>query len=179
MVTCPPPITLAPGLRLSLVPYPRSFRMGLEPLSEAPLSALQLPAHSFLVVLAEAASLREFLVSPLFFPDRGYASKATCTALPPVRRLSFVLGNISFWLGFGLCLRILFAPCGCQRAYCGPHCGRESARVLASLNSFFPFRGPTPISRLFLGWRPCRSRSPIPSLAPSWWSPCPLLRWAC
>ena len=52
-------MTLAPGLKLSLVPYPRS--MGLEPLLEAPLSALQLPARSFLVVLAEAASLREFL----------------------------------------------------------------------------------------------------------------------
>ena len=35
--------------------------MGLEPLSEATLSALQLPARSFLVVLDEAASLREFL----------------------------------------------------------------------------------------------------------------------
>ena len=54
-------MTLAPGLRLSWVPYPSSFRMGLEPLSEAPLSALQLPAHSFLLVLAEAASLQEFL----------------------------------------------------------------------------------------------------------------------
>ena len=54
-------MTLAPGLRLSLVPYPRSFRMGLEPLSEAPRSALQLPTRSHLVVLAEAASLREFL----------------------------------------------------------------------------------------------------------------------
>ena len=43
---------------------------------------------------------------------------------------------------------------------------------------FFPFRGPTPISRLFLSLRPCRSRSPIPSLAPSWWSPCLLMRWA-
>ena len=32
--------------------------------------------------------------------------------------------------------------------------------------------------RLFLSLRPRRSRSPIPSLAPSWWSPCPLLRWA-
>ena len=42
----------------------------------------------------------------------------------------------------------------------------------------FPFRGPTPISCLFLSWRPCRSRSLIPSLAPSWWCPCPLLRWA-
>ena len=34
------------------------------------------------------------------------------------------------------------------------------------------------LSRLFLCWRPCRSRSLIPSLAPSWWWPCPLLRWA-
>ena len=41
----------------------------------------------------------------------------------------------------------------------------------------FPFGGLTPISRLFLSWRPCRSRSLIPSLAP-WWLPCPLLRWA-
>ena len=74
-----------------------------------------------------------YWISPLFFPDCRYTSKATCTALPPVRRLSFVLGNISFWLGFGLCLKILFAPCGCRRAYCGPHCGHKSARVLASL----------------------------------------------
>ena len=41
----------------------------------------------------------------------------------------------------------------------------------------FPFGGPTPISRLFLSWRPCQSRSLIPSLAPSWWCPCPLMRW--
>ena len=31
---------------------------------------------------------------------------------------------------------------------------------------------------MFLCWRPCRSRSLIPSLAPSWWRPCPLLGWA-
>ena len=43
---------------------------------------------------------------------------------------------------------------------------------------FFPFRGPTPISRLFLSLKPHRSRSPFPSLAPSWWSPCPLMWWA-
>ena len=42
----------------------------------------------------------------------------------------------------------------------------------------FPFGGPTPISRLFLSWRHCRSRSLIPSLAPSWWCHCPLMWWA-
>ena len=31
---------------------------------------------------------------------------------------------------------------------------------------------------MFLGLRHSWSRSPIPSLAPSWWSPCPLMRWA-
>ena len=54
-------MALAPGLRLSLVPYPRFFRMGFVPLSEAPLSALQLPALPLLVVLGEAAGLRGFL----------------------------------------------------------------------------------------------------------------------
>ena len=61
-------MTLAPGLRLSLVPYHSSFRMGLEPLSEAPLSALQPPAHSFLVVLAVAACLWELLVLSVVLP---------------------------------------------------------------------------------------------------------------
>ena len=42
----------------------------------------------------------------------------------------------------------------------------------------FPFRGLSPFSRLFLSWRPCRSRSLIPSLTPSWWCPCSLLWWA-
>ena len=116
-------------------------------------------------------------IPPLFFPARGYASMPTCFALVPVRRLSLVLGPISFWMGFAPCLRILFVPCGCQRAYCGPHCARESERALAS-PWFFPLRGPSPISRLVLGLGPSRSRSPIPSLAPSWWSPCLLLRWA-
>ena len=106
-------------------------------------------------------------ISPLFFPDHRCASKATCPALPPIRRLSFVLGVIS-WLGFGLCLGILLAPCGCQRVYCGPHCSHESVRVLASILGSYP-SGVRHLSRiLFLSFGPCRSRSPIPSLAPSW-----------
>ena len=39
-----------------------------------------------------------------------------------------MLGDISLWSGLGLCLWILLVPCGC-----GPHCSRESVRVLASL----------------------------------------------
>ena len=114
----------------------------------------------------------------MFFPNRRYDSRATCTALPHVRRLSLELGIISFWLGFGLCLEILFAPCGCRRVYCGPHCGRESARVLASLFGSFP-SGVGHLSRVCSSvLRPLRSRSPIPSLAPSWWSLCLLMRWA-
>ena len=123
----------AQGLRLFLVPYPSSFRMGFVPPSEAPLSAVQLPALPFLVVLIEAAGLRGSGIHPLFFPASGYASMPTCFALAPVRRLSLVLGPISFWMGFAPYLRILFAPCGCRRTYCGPHCARESERVLASI----------------------------------------------
>ena len=60
--------TLASGLRLSLMPYPGSFRVGLEPLSEAPLCTRQPPAHSFLVVLAVAVCLRELLDLSIVLP---------------------------------------------------------------------------------------------------------------
>ena len=69
----------------------------------------------------------------LYFHDRRYDSRATCSALHPVSWLSFVLGEFSLRLGFGLCLTVLLAPWGCRHDYCGPHCCRESARVLASL----------------------------------------------
>ena len=54
-------MTLATSLGLSLVPYPRSCRLGLVPRSEAPLCALQPLAPSFRVVLAEAAGLKRLL----------------------------------------------------------------------------------------------------------------------
>ena len=60
--------TLAPGLGLSLAPYPRSCHTGLVPLSEAPLCALQPLAPPFLVVLAEAACLRRFLDLSIVLP---------------------------------------------------------------------------------------------------------------
>ena len=56
---------------------------------------------------------------------------------------------------------------------------RQRVCESSSLSAWsFSFGGLPPFSRLFLSWRPCRSRSLIPSLAPSWWWPCPLLRWA-
>ena len=56
---------------------------------------------------------------------------------------------------------------------------RQRVSESSSLSAWsFPFRVLSPFSCLFLCWRPCRSRSLIPSLAPSWWWPCPLLRWA-
>ena len=58
----------APGLQLSLVPYPRSFQIWFVPLLEASLSALQLTALPFRVALAEAASLRELLDLSLILP---------------------------------------------------------------------------------------------------------------
>ena len=60
--------TLATGLGLSLVPYPRSSRLGFEPRSEAPLSDLQPLAPSFRVVLAEAAGLRWLLDLSIVLP---------------------------------------------------------------------------------------------------------------
>ena len=53
-----------------------------------------------------------------------------------------------------------------------------SRQVFFPLCLVLPLRGLSPFSRLFLSWRPCRSRSLILSLAPSWWWPCPLLQWA-
>ena len=53
--------------RLSLVLRPFSFWMGFEPLSEASLRTLSLQAD-FLVALAEAASLREFLDLSIVLP---------------------------------------------------------------------------------------------------------------
>ena len=67
-VKCVGRFPLVRDQRLSLVLSPLSFWMGFEPLSEASLRSLQLPARFFLVVLAEAASLREFLALSILLP---------------------------------------------------------------------------------------------------------------
>ena len=124
--------TLAPGLGLSLAPSldPAGWGWSLyRRLLFAPCSRWRL--------LSWWSSLRlrvfgGYWFSPLCFHGRRLDTRATCSALPLVSRLSFVLGEFS-WLCFGLCLTILLASWGCRRAYCGPHCGSVSARVLASL----------------------------------------------
>ena len=111
--------------------------------------------------------------SPLCSPGSRSASRSTYSALPPVSRLFFGLAAFSFGLGFDLCLTILLAPCLLWSSL------RLRVGEGSSLSAWsFPFTGLSPFSRLFLSWRPCRSRSLFPSLAPSWWWPCPLLRWA-
>ena len=65
--------------RLSLVLSPGSFRMGFEPLSEASLHTLWLPAH-FLVVFTVAANLGEFSARSSVLPFPG---SDTCLAYVP------------------------------------------------------------------------------------------------
>ena len=60
--------TLATGLGLSLVPYPSSCRLGLEPRSVAQLGALQPLVPYFRVVLTAAAGLGRFLDLSMVLP---------------------------------------------------------------------------------------------------------------
>ena len=114
--------------------------------------------------------------SPLCSPDRRSASGSTCPAS---------CQRVVFW-GWRLLIRVRLRPLpddslgalGLPVRLLLPSLRRRVSES-SSLSAWsFPFRGLSPFSRLFLSWRPCRSRSLIPSLAPSWWWPCPLLRWA-
>ena len=124
------------------------------------------PEASFSVLIPLSFGMRSLyglcvLVGSHLYPTEGCH---WCLALYP-----------SGWAS-SLCLRLLFPPCSCRRiswwSSLRPRVF-ESSRLFPV---FFPFRGPTPVSRMFLSLRPSRSHSPIPSLAPSWWSPFPLLR---
>ena len=170
--------TLAPGLRLSLAPYPSSYRMGLEPLLEAPLCALQPLAHSFLVVLAVAACLRKlldlFIVLPCLWIH--LPSHLRCTS--SCQRVVFCAWKYLLLVRLQPLPDISLCALWLPARLLWPSLRQRVCESSGLSHWFFPFRGPTPVSRLFLSWRPYRSRSPIPSLTPSRWSPCPLLRWA-
>ena len=170
--------TFAPGLGLSLAPYPRSCRMGLGPLSEAPLCDLQLLAPSFLVVLAEAACLRRLLDLSIVLPWPwiGFLGHLLCTS--SCQQVVFCAWRILLLVRLRPLPNASLGALGLPARFLWPSL-RQRVCESSGLSAWsFPFRGPTPISRLFLSWRPCRSRSLIPSLAPSWWCPCPLMRWA-
>ena len=171
MGTCSPPRTRCPW-RLPLVPTGWGSSL-CRRLLIAPCSRRRL--------LSWLSSLRlrvfgSFWISPLYFPDCGFAYMATCAALPHVSRLSFVLGYILVRLrplpDVSLC--VLWLPARLLWPSLRLRVCESSSLSLW----FLPFRGPTPVSCLFLRLRPCRSRSPIPSLAPSRWGPCTLRRWA-
>ena len=114
--------------------------------------------------------------SPLCSPGRRSVSRSTFSALPPVSRL--------FW-ACTLLLQVRLRPLpddSLSALWLPVRLLWSSMRLRvcegSSLSAWsFPFGGLSPFSRLFLTWKPCRSRSLFPSLAPSWWWHCLLRRW--
>ena len=170
--------TLAAGLGLSWVPCPSSAGWGFVPRLVAWLAPCSrwrpLTGWSSLTLRVVGGSW----FSPLCSPGRRSASRSTYSALPPV-------SGFFFW-AWSLLLRVRLRPLPDDSlgALWLPVLLLWSSLRLrvgegSSLSAWsFPFGGLSPFSRLFLSWRPCRSRSLFPSLAPSWWWPCPLLRWS-
>ena len=170
--------TLAAGLGLSWVPCPSSASWGFVPRLVAGLA----PCSRWRPLIGWS-SLKLRVVggswfSPLCSPGSRSASRSTYSALPPVNRLFFwacsLLLEVRLWPLPDYFLGALWLPVRLLWSSL-----RLRVSEGSSLSAWsFPFRGLSPFSRLFLSWRPCRSRSLFPSLAPSWWWPCPLLRWA-
>ena len=114
---------------------------------------------------SDAACALSLLCAPLAVgllpgsPNRLCPVSADCRlGLEPSLRVWLPPLTVGSPSALGLPVSLLFPPWGC-----------ESARVLPSLLGPSPSGVCTFFSRLFLCWRPCRSRSLIPSLAPSWW----------
>ena len=113
----------------------------------------------------------------MFFPFRCYGSMSVFIAIAPGLGWSLVLCPRSFRERFvplpTASLRALLLPARFLVVLAA-----ASLRVFWPLSWVLPFPGSAPVSRLFLSLRTPRSRSHFPSLAPSYWSPSPLLRWA-
>ena len=157
---------------------PRSCRMGFEPLAVAPLGVLQPPAHPFLVVLAEAACLRKFLDLSFVLPCLSIRFQGHLRCTSSCQRVVFCAWKYLLLVRLRPLPDISLCALWLPAHLLWPSLRQRVCESSSLSHWFFPFRGPTPVSRLFLSLRPCRSRSPIPSLAPSRWSPCTLLRWA-
>ena len=119
------------------MPYPKSFRMRLAPLSVAPLSALQLPGLPLLVVLTEASLLGSSLsVDALPRPPALHfllsAGCLLCWVLSPSGWASASAWGFSWlWLPARLLWPSL-RPRVCESSCISPW--------------FLPFSGPTPLS---------------------------------
>ena len=152
--------------------------MGLEPLSEAPLCALQPLAPSLRVVLAEAACLCRYLDLSIVLPWPKVSFQVHVLCTSSCQQVVFCAWKIL------LLVRLRSVPDDSLGAiklpahFLWPSLWQRVCESSDLSAWYFPFRGPSPISRLFFSRRPCRSRSLFPSLAPSWWCPCPLMRWA-
>ena len=169
--------TLAPGLGLSLAPCLRSCRMGLVPLSEAPLCTLQPLAPPLLVVLAEAACLRKFLDLSIVLPWQWVRFQGHLLCTSSCQQVVFCAWRILLLVKLRPLPDDSLDALELLEGFLWPSL-RPRVCESSSLSAWsFPFWGPPPISCLFLSWRPCRSRSLIPSLAPSWWCPCLLMWW--
>ena len=149
--------TLAAGLGLSWVPCPTSAGWGFVPRSVARLAPCScwrpLTGWSSLKLLVVGGSW----FSPLCSPGRRSASRSTCSAS---------CQQVVFW-PCSLLLRVSFRPLpdiSLGALWLPVRLLWSSLRLRvgegSSLSAWsFPFRGLSPFSRLFLSWRPCRSRS--------------------
>ena len=132
-------IALAHARRLSLVLSPISFRMGFEPLSEASLRALSLPA-CFLVVLTAAASLREFWALSRVLPFPGSDPCLACVLLleAPSESLthsiprSFLVESLSAFAK-GLAAALLLCPLRALRLFFASVLFVDPVRIVAPL----------------------------------------------
>ena len=104
----------------------------------------------------------------MFFPFRCYGSMSVFVAIAPGLGWSLVLSPCSFRE------RSVPLPAASLRALLLP----ARFLVVVLFSWVLPFLGSAPVSCLFLSLRTSRSRSHFPSLAPSYWSPSPLLQWA-
>ena len=142
---------------MSFVPYPLFCRLGLVPRSVAQLCALMPLVPSFRVYLS-------LLCAPLAVGLLPGSSNRLCP------------------LSADCLLGLEPSPSGMASAsdsWFSWHPGAAGALAVPSLRLrvsessslclVLPLPGSNFFSRLFLCWRPCRSRSLIPSLAPSWW----------
>ena len=148
------------------------------PRSVVQLCALLPLVPYFQVYLSVAVGFRGFLVLSIVLPCPKVHFQVPLPCSASCRR-----GVFSAW---GLLLRVRLPPLpvGSPDDLGLPVRLLFTLHEAASQREFFPLLGPSPsgvyhfFSRLFLCWRPCQGRSLIPSLAPSWWWPCPLLWWA-